>query len=121
MNSIIDNILNNHFSDSEKLDYLINTSPIILNEVFGSTYQSSFRKNDQIYEITHTIDSLKITKTEILANITLSNDFIRENTKSIDGIVLRPVYYNYTDDENDKSSLLLATFDLDLNITFNSQ
>ena len=54
----IDNILISDKPNPNYLDYLKVYNPIKLENVFGSTYQSSFRSNDNIYAISHTIDSI---------------------------------------------------------------
>ena len=110
----IDNILKEQVSHNNFTEYLDKNSPISLEEVFGSTFQSSYRHNDQIYQIQ--FDILSIGKDELgFYGIIKMADYspirISNTKKSLPN--LRPVYYKYSDDKND---YLIATFDMDLNI-----
>ena len=102
----INNILNNSISLTDEIK---NLSPIKLDEVFGSTFQSTYRKNEQIYATTHTISEIDIRDDGFFAKIKPSDygeiiDFQKG--------VLRPVYFRY---ENEPYKI--ATFDIDFNIT----
>lgn len=103
----IDNILNKESSPIEVI--LKEKSPIILDNVYGSTFQSSFRKNDDIYAISHYINSLIIESDEIYADVTPSGHGLGVDSEIS---ILRPVYY-----KNEKGKYVIATFDIDFNIT----
>ena len=104
----IDNILNDTASLND-LKYLEKVSPIVLKDVFGSTFQSSYRNNDNIYAISHDVVSIEFKDGKIFGNINPST--YGEKIK-FDGGCLRPVYYK----KNGKSEYQIATFDIDLNI-----
>lgn len=106
----IDNILNKY--DSPISSILQENTPILLDDVFGSTFQSSFRKNDDIYAISHDINSIIFENGDFYADVTPSKygeiiDFQYG--------VLRPVYY-----KNEKDEFVIATFDIDFNISNNA-
>lgn len=90
-------------------DILKKLSPIILEEVFGSTYQSSFRTNDKIYAISHDVLKICVENDNYFGIISPSPygeiiDFEKG--------VLKPVWY-----QNDEGKFLIATFDIDFNIS----
>ena len=92
-----------------KLEYLKNSSPINVESVYGSTYQSKYRRNDQIYAISHSIHSIEIIGDRIFAHIKPNEygeviDFERG--------FLSPVYY-----KDSNNQYRLATFDIDFNIS----
>jgi hypothetical protein len=105
----IDNILKKRSPLNIK-DYLIRSSPIPVNEVWGSTFQTHYRGNDQIYAISHNIVSIEVTNDKYFANIVPS-----EYPEVIDfeSGFLRPVYYK---PKLEISEYLLATFDIDFHI-----
>ncbi len=102
----ITNILNEHVSP---LEFIKKNSPISVDGVFGSTYQSSFRKNEQIYEISHDVVSIGIDDSDFFAYVSSSK---YGNKVNFHEGVLRPVYY-----KKDNKSYLIATFDVDFNIS----
>ena len=89
---------------------MIKSSPIDLEEVFGSTFQSHYRSGEQIYAISHNIISIEVSKGKYFANIEPS-----DYGEIIDFELgfLRPVYYKSKEEIND---YLLATFDIDFHI-----
>jgi hypothetical protein len=101
----IDTTLNKKIDKSE---YLKKSSPINVESVYGSTFQSKYRSDDQIYAISHSIHSIEISNDKILANIT-SNEY--GEIIDFDKGHLKPVYY-----KDDKNEYCLATFDVDFNI-----
>jgi hypothetical protein len=107
-NFSIDNILNETVS-LNKIHYLEKNSPIIVDNVFGSTFQSSYRNNDDIYAISHEVYSLEVINGKFYATIKPSNyvDII-----DFDKGKLRPIYYK----KDNKSEYQIATFDIDMNI-----
>jgi hypothetical protein len=104
----IDNILNDTTS-LKNFEYLEKVSPILLKDVFGSTFQTSYRNNDDIYAISHDVVSIEFTDGKIFGNI---NPSTYGEIINFDGGCLRPVYYK----KNDKSEYQIATFDIDFNI-----
>lgn len=104
----IDNILNDTASLKD-LEYLEKVSPIVLKDVFGSTFQSSYRSNDNIYAISHDVVSIEFKDGKIFGNV---NPSTHGEKIKFDGGCLRPVYYK----KNDKSEYQIATFDMDFNI-----
>jgi len=104
----INNILNKEIS-LNKIKYLEKNSPIKLDDVYGSTFQSSFRGNDNIYAISHDVISIEIIQGKFFGNIKPST---YGETSKFDVAVLRPVYYK----KDDKSEYQIATFDIDFNI-----
>lgn len=108
-NFFIDNILKEKGPSSlEK--YLIKSSPIVVEEVWGSTFQSHYRSDEQIYAISHNIISIEVSKEKYFANIVPS-----DYAEVIDFELgfLRPIYYKPKKEIND---YLLATFDIDFHI-----
>jgi len=108
-NFFIDNILKKKGPSSlEK--YLIKSSPIAVEEVWGSTFQSHYRSDEQIYLISHNIISIEVFKEKYFANIVPS-----DYAEVIDFELgfLRPIYYKPKEEIND---YLLATFDIDFHI-----
>lgn len=107
--SIINNLLNEYKSDKTIFK---SNQPIPVEEVYGSTYQSSYRKDEDIYAISHTIHSIGIDKDGLFAILEPSKygtplDFSKG--------LLRPVWY-----KNEKDEFKLATFDIDFNIISNA-
>jgi len=102
----IDNILNEDDSLQIK-EYLIKESPIVLNDVFGSTFQSQYRANEQIYSITHNIQSVEITEDKYFGNVIPSE---YGEIIDFDQGYLRPVYYK------SENQYQIATFDIDFYI-----
>jgi len=106
----IDNILNKESSPIELI--LKEKSPIILDNVYGSTFQSHWRNNEDIYAISHYINSLIFESDEIYADVTPSRyGFGVDSELSI----LRPVYY-----KSEKGKYVIATFDIDFDISNNA-
>jgi hypothetical protein len=107
----IDNILKTEDSP-RKIDNLFeNRNNIQVEEVYGSTFQSYWRTNKDIYSISHHIHEISKIGKSYYAKITAS-----EYGEIIDfhkGI-LRPVYYR---PEENKEVYKIATFDIDFNIT----
>ncbi len=105
----IDNILNKKTS-LNKFDYLRKISPISLENVWGSSFQSSYRSNNDIYAISHEINSIEIIDEKIFGNLNPSDygDVI-----DFDKGKLRPVYFK----KDHISNYQIATFDIDFNIT----
>lgn len=91
-----------------RIEYLKKNSPINVESVYGSTFQSKYRSNDQIYAISHSIESIEILDDKILANIK-PNEY--GDIIDFDKGYLKPVYY-----KNQKNEYCLATFDVDFNI-----
>ncbi len=102
----ITNILNEEVSP---LEFIKKNSPICVDDVFGSTYQSSFRKNEQIYQVSHDIVSIGFDDSGFFAYVSSSE--YGDKINFCDGI-LRPVYY-----KKDNKNYLIATFDVDFNIS----
>lgn len=110
--SRIDEIFLEKKSKKNILNYLIDQSPIELESVYGSTYQSRIRSNDQIYQISHQITSIEVTKDSFFANVDPTDSGeILEFEKGR----LRPVFYKK---KTEDSKLFLATFDIDFNINY---
>jgi len=105
----IDQIFNNLHSFEDKLSYLKKNSPINTQSVYGSTFQSKYRNNEQIYAISHNVHSIDIKDGEISA-------LVEPNTYGeiidFEKCGLRPVYY-----KNNENKYCIATFDVDFNIT----
>ncbi len=105
--SKIDQIFNNLDGLADKLSYLEKNSPINTQSVYGSTFQSKYRNNEQIYAITHNINCVYIKDGKISASV-------EPNTygKIIDfeKCVLKPVYY-----KKNQEKYCIATFDIDFN------
>jgi hypothetical protein len=108
-NFFIDNILKEKAPLSLK-KYLIKSSPIGVEEVWGSTFQSHYRSDEQIYAISHNIISIEVSEEKYFANIVPS-----DYAEVIDFELgfLRPIYYKPKEENND---YLLATFDIDFHI-----
>jgi hypothetical protein len=108
----IDNILNEDAPPHQKFDFLLNKK-IHLDNVFGSTFQSYYRSNNDIYAISHTITDLLFENNCIYGMVKPSDygeviDFSK-------GFLL-PVYYR--PDKNSDSKI--ATFDIDFSISDNA-
>jgi hypothetical protein len=108
----LDNIFEsvNKLNDSnDKIGYIKSQSPINIESVYGSTYQSKYRSNEQIYAISHSIHSIEIDNDQIFANIN-PNEFgeVIDFNKGH----LKPVYHKKTVDEK----YSLVTFDIDFDI-----
>lgn len=109
----IDNILNSSVSLQHKYDFIKSTKIIDLQNVYGSTFQSYHRTNENIYAISHTITQIVI-EDDFIYGIVKPNDYgeIIDFEKGI----LRPVYFR-----PDKESVWkIATFDIDFNIIDNA-
>jgi hypothetical protein len=107
----IENLLDESVS-IKNIEYLKKISPIILNDVYGSTFQSHYRDNDNIYAISHDVISIEIENGKFFGNVKPSRygDII-----GFERGLLRPVYYK----KDDKSEYQIATFDIDFNIMDN--
>jgi len=105
--TFISNILNDTTPITSDIDYLRSLGILELQNVYGSTYQSSFRKNDNIYAISHTIESIEFSEGSVYGWVKPSEygDII-----DFDKGILRPVYFSSKDYE-----LKIATFDIDFN------
>jgi hypothetical protein len=104
----IDNILNDNDSLQLK-EYFIKKSPIYLNDVYGSTFQSSYRGNDQIYSISHIIKSIEVTEDKYFGNI---DPWDHGEIIDFEQGFLKPVYFK----KDDKIEYQIATFDIDFYI-----
>jgi hypothetical protein len=109
----IDNILNDEVSVTKNIDYIKKIGKIEVNDVFGSTFQSYHRSNENIYAISHNIHFIEFNGDKIygLVEPSIRGDVI-DFTKGI----LQPVYYR--PDVNSRPRI--ATFDIDFNITNNA-
>lgn len=96
---------------NNKVEYLKSQSPINLESVYGSTYQSKYRSNEQIYAISHSIYSIEIDNDTIFA-IVKPNEF--GEVIDFEKAHLKPVYHKKTVDE--KYSLVTFDVDFDINI-----
>jgi hypothetical protein len=92
-------------------NHLKKISPIYLENVYGSTYQSSYRSNDNIYAISHNIEALGFDDEGCYAILTPSP---HGELIDFDKGILRPVWY-----KDEKDDYKLATFDIDFNISRN--
>jgi len=101
----IDNILNEEHSLPNLIE---KSSPIPIDEKYGSTFQSHYRDNEPSY-ISHTIHSISIDKDKYYANIELWR--LAYN----DLMILRPVYHK----PKGSSEYKIGTFDLDYDIIEN--
>ena len=106
----IDNILNKESSPIELI--LKEKSPIILDNVYGSTFQSHWRNNEDIYAISHYINSLIFESDGIYADVTPSRYGVGVDSELS---ILRPVYY-----KSEKGKYVIATFDIDFDISNNA-
>lgn len=108
----INNILNEGSPMTNKFENFKNKK-IKLDNVFGSTFQSYIRSNDDIYAISHTITEI-IFEDNYIYGIVNPSDYgeIIDFSKGI----LIPVYYR--PDKN--SDLKIATFDIDFTISNNA-
>lgn len=106
----IDNILNSHSSPIRLNDLFKESKPILINEVSGSTFQSHWRSNKDIYAISHTVKSVVKVQDQYYCFIepTPYGEIIDFNKG-----ILRPVYYKKQNDEEYQ----IVTFDIDFNIT----
>ena len=102
------NILNEDVSLEEKKDYFSINKKIEVEKVYGSTFQSYYRSNDNIYEISHTIKYFEFDGDSIYGVLEPSKYEIDFS----EGI-LQPVYYKPDKDSDWK----IATFDIDFNIS----
>jgi len=102
----IDNILNESYSIEHLIEKL---SPISV-EKYGATFQSHFRENLSILDVSHLIHSISITQDKYYADIELLN-----GSEYHELMILRPVYRTTT-----KSSPRLETFDIDYDINNNA-
>lgn len=110
--NFIDDILNKSDSVNKNYDYIKKIGRIELDNVFGSTFQSSYRSNDNIYAISHIIKYLEFENDSIHGIIEHSQygellDFEKD--------ILMPVYFK----EREDSKFKIATFDIDFNIIRN--
>jgi len=92
-----------------KVEYLKKSSPINVESVYGSTYQSKYRSNDQIYSISHSIHTIEIIGDKIIATI-IPNEY--GEVIDFEKGYLKPVYY-----KDEKNKYCLVTFDIDFNIS----
>jgi hypothetical protein len=106
----IDNILNTSSSPLKLNDLFEESNPILINEVVGSTFQSNWRSNKEIYAISHTVKSIFKEKEQYYGFIEASpyGEII-----DLDKAILRPIYYKKDKDEEYQ----IVTFDIDFNIT----
>lgn len=106
----IDHILKNE-SSLPSIDTLFEKNNTIdLNEVYGSTFQSYWRNNRDIYAISHTVDQIIKDREDYFAKITPSGyGEIIDFNKGI----LKPIYYR----SKDTDEYRIVTFDIDFNIT----
>jgi hypothetical protein len=106
----IHNILNDSLSLDKKREYFTINNKIKLEKVYGSTFQSYLRGNDNIYAISHTITFLEF-DTDKIYGILEPSDYgdVIDFSKGI----LQPVYYRPDKNSNWK----IATFDIDFNIS----
>lgn len=105
--NFIGNILNESTSIYNDINYLKNLGFVDLENVYGSTYQSSFRSNDNIYAISHIIERIEFLNDDVYGIVKPSEygDVI-----DFDKGILRPVYYSDKD-----FKMKIATFDIDFN------
>ena len=97
---------------TDNLIYFRKFKKIKVEEVYGSTFQSTIRSNDNIYAISHYIHYVEIENDKFYAYIEPSNyGEIIDFTQG----VLVPVYYRNAQDSEYK----IATFDIDFTITNN--
>jgi hypothetical protein len=108
----LDNIfesVNKLKNSNDKIQYIKSQSPINIESVYGSTYQSKYRSNEQIYAISHSIHSIEIDNDEIFA-IIKPNEY--GEVIDFEKAHLKPVYHKKTVDEK----YSLVTFDIDFDI-----
>jgi len=105
----LDQLLESNKNIKNIKKYLRSVSPIELESVYGSTYQSKFRSNEQIYAISHSIHLLEINNNGVIAHIK-PNEY--GEIIDFESGHLKPVYFKNIDDE-----YCIATFDIDFNIT----
>jgi hypothetical protein len=107
----IQNILNTESSTISISEIFESNAEIELNEVYGSTFQSHWRNNKEIYAISHLVKKIfKINETFYGILEETPYGTIVDFEKG----VLRPVYYRPKEDSNEYK---IATFDIDFNIT----
>ena len=106
----IDNILNSNSPPLKLNDLFRNSKPISINEVFGSTFQSYWRNNEDVYAISHTVKLILKDQEQYYGFIEPSpyGEIIDFNKG-----ILRPIYYKKEKDEEYQ----IVTFDIDFNIT----
>ena len=104
----IDNILNKHDSPNN-LDHLFSLiNPIEVQEVHGSTFQSYWRDNDDLFHTSHHVKSIYKDNDDFYGLVEPSpHGEIIDFEKGI----LKPIYYK------PKDKYVLITFDIDFNIT----
>ena len=111
--NFIDNILNEESSIQTNFEYIKKIGKIELENVFGSTFQSSNRSNDNIYAISHDIHFIEFDGDKIYGLVKPSSyGEVIDFSKGI----LRPVYYRPNKDLRPR----IATFDIDFIITNNA-
>lgn len=105
------NILKNDFSPTTIYDLFRNDVKIELDDLYGSTFQSYWRSNKDVYAISHQIIDIFEKGEDFYASIIPSQygDII-----DFDKGILRPVYYK---PDEYKDQYKIATFDIDFNIT----
>jgi|688.fasta_scaffold522446_2 hypothetical protein len=109
---MIEKVIDDTSTPLNILDYLNKYKKVSLQNVFGSTFQSHYRTNDNIYAISHYIHHIEFEGGKFYGHLEPSGygDVIDFNKG-----VLLPVYYK--SDEN--SEYKIATFDIDFNIRDN--
>jgi hypothetical protein len=107
----IQNILNTEENTISISEIFQSNTEIELDEVYGSTFQSYWRNNKEIYAISHMVKKIsKIDETYYGVLEETPHGSLIDFEKG----VLRPVYYRPKEDSHEYK---IATFDIDFNIT----
>lgn len=105
----INNILTESSSLNQNIEYMKSLKKIPIENVYGSTYQSQIRSNDNIYAISHYINFIIFEEEKVFA---LIDPAPYGEPIDFDKGVLVPVYWRPLKE----ISLKIATFDISFDI-----
>ena len=104
----IDNILNSEIPPNNLNELFSISNPIDLQDVYGSTFQSYWRTNEDIFHVSHNVVGILKENDELYGLIEPSE---YGEIIDFDKGILKPIYYKPED------KYVLITFDVDFNIT----